>query len=76
MYDGGRIVRRVDALEGIANALAETKIFVRAPHAAVHRVRKQSAFEDDILSDLGKYDAHARILADGHIFPRGDARVL
>ena len=73
---GGRIVARIGARERIAYALAETKIFICAPHGIVHGVRQKFALDVHVLPDLGEDHRIAGILADGHGFGRGGAGVL
>ena len=72
MQGGGRVVRRVFAGERVADALAETEIFVGAPDPVVHRVGQKFAFYMHVLPDFRQYDGIAGILTDGHFFLFGD----
>ena len=73
---GGRVVGSVHAGERIADALAEQPVAVSAAYAVVHRFRKGHAREADVLPELDEHYRHARILADGHLFPRGDLLIF
>ena len=67
MQDGGRIIARVPAADGVAHhGLAQIAVGVSTPDALVDRVLQKPAADVRILPQLGIDDGHAGILADGH----------
>ena len=72
----GGIVARVDARQGVADALSEFPVLIGAHYALVDGVFQGRAHKLHLLAERYKDDRHARILADGHLFPLGSLFVF
>ena len=75
--DGGRVVLRIHAVDGVANdRLAEVALLVALADALVDGVLDEAAGDADVLAPGDEDDGHAGVLTDGDALLAGDAGVV
>ena len=75
--DGGRVVFRIHAVDGIADdGLAEVALLVALADTLVDGVLDEAAGDADVLAPGDEDDGHAGVLTDGDALLAGDAGVV